>query len=171
MIFITASVFLLIKEYFFADPPIEEYKKIYFGFQKLSGYKVESCYIVEYFQKTYRIPYVLMDEVLNMYRTTKKYNVTEEEFLDLMTRWHKIVVTNLPSRIALFEALDRYQRNYLTYDDLKSGFNETNTSEELREKIQKALEEMGLLGDEKMNFFCFLTFIHMVDPKELLTVV
>lgn len=155
---------------FCTDPPIEEYIRIYRKFQKLSGYKVPSSYILEYFWNTYKIPYGLIHYVLNKYRTPDKNDVTEEEFLELMVRWYNIQKNNLRDRIAVFEIIDKDDKNYVTYFDIIMGLSEINTPDEVIMKIITVLDELIHLYNNKLDFFDFLTFMYKIDPNECITI-
>lgn len=168
MTFATVSILLLIKIYFFADPPINEYKAIYKNFQEMHGYKVHYSHIANYFYNTYKIPHAFINEILKKYRTSKD-DVTEEEFLELMIRWYNIKINNLHERIAIFKKIDSNNNNYITYNSFLQRINNTKTSEEIRREINMVVEQLEFSRFYVIDFFDFLTFINTIDPHENIT--
>lgn len=155
---------------FFADPPIKKYKKIYREFQKISGYKVDLYYVIEYFWNTYRIPYGYIYEMLTKYRTTTKNDITEEEFLEFMMRWYNIKIKNLHNCVAIFNKIDRNHKNYITYHSLLKEFININVSEEFINKIKSVLKELGFYPFNTLDFFDFLMLMSKIDLEGLITI-
>lgn len=149
---------------FCTDPPIEEYKRIYRNFQKLSGYKVPASNVIHYFFESYSVPYGLTYGVLTKYTSTFKTDVTEDEFLEIMVRWYHIQVTNLRGRIALFNRIDKNNNCLITCNDIRETFNETSVK--LRNIIETGIKDMAFSDNHVLDFFDFLTFMFMLDPKE-----
>lgn len=154
---------------FCTDPPIEEYKSIYKNFKRVSGYKVHASSVIQYFWDFYRIPYGHMCLILRRYTNDEKTDVTEYEFLELMVRWYYIQVSNLRGRMAVFNKIDQDKKCFITYNDIRVAFNETNTSAELRTNIETVLKRMGYSDNFEMDFFDYLAFMFILDPKERLT--
>lgn len=170
MIFATASLLLLISVFFCTDPPIDEYKRIYRSFQNLSRNKVSSFNVADHFWKSYKIPYSITHYIVEKRATTSKFYVTEDEFLDLMVRFYHTQAKNIPGRVDIFKKIDKTWNDYISCYDTLITFNEANVPQNVLIKMQAVLEEMEFSEKCTMDFFDFLTFMHKVDPEEVLTI-
>lgn len=156
---------------FFTDRPplpvINFYKSRFWNLEPIPNPDADKFSVATYIWNTYGIPYTFCQVFLRKY--VQHYNtnlIGEMSFINLLIRLNSANISDIPSRVELFQIIDANNNCFVTTNDFNTAIEESNISFDLKMKMMYIMTSRNFNQYTALDFLDFLQFMDEVDKVE-----
>lgn len=145
---------------------IDFYKSRFWNLEPQPNPDAHQFSVATYIRDTYAIPFTYCQELLRKYVHHYRTDlVGERSFVNLLIRLNSANISDIPSRVELFQIIDANNHSIITTNDLNTAIEGSNISYNIKMKMIEIMTSRHFNQYTALDFLDFLKFMDEVEKE------